>query len=314
MYYYEDEKQLIDIAKHYLTKYSNKDNIDKNKHLGKKYNSIIITILNNNLDDKTINEITKDIDITYLKQRIPIVINKYKSELSSKDKELLIEKLISKINIVNKNAKIERNKNSNKELIVFIEELIKQLLDNKITKKDIIEKMGRYKFNKSINLLKDNNISLYNKYINKYNVKEKDKYKLNIIINNIINDNIDIIDIYLYYDEYKDKLLTYYNIIKNSLNIEERRIFRNFYKINMGNDKLLSEKEIYNFINSTKIIDYSIDKYNNPIPGTGITIDNLKIIKYLKDNNIPITNKTINAMTDRLKNEIVNQNIRKLNK
>ena len=166
-------------------------------------------------------------------------------------------------------------------------------------------------FNQYIESIKELDTELYNKY-NCYinNIHSKNFAILmskvsNLIqlIKNGIEENgkkreFNIVDYYKYTSLSFDELI---RIVNGKINSSDYRILRTFIAKHK-NDKKLSPNDIHNLYNQKDMIGIEFDGNGNVIPGTGREItkeEKEKIIKYLKSNNIPITNKTYNIIFKR---------------
>ena len=221
----------------------------------------------------------------------------------------------------------EKNKIAkDQERILLIESLFKPVLKNKMTDKQLIRQISRSSYNRYLELLKKYSPDFYGKYIKKLE-KEKQmnelmEKKLDIEIKNIYNHIVngieteeglrefDMVDYYKLYGKYNNYLIEYIKNNCNKLSINEIKTLKSFHQTNVINDEVLSPKKINDFKETIIEFNCQKDQYGYLIPNSGITIsreEKENMLKYLKDNKIPITNKTTRALINRYKASMLNK-------
>lgn len=172
-------------------------------------------------------------------------------------------------------------------------------------------------FNNYVNIIKNRNQELYEKYKEKIENNMKQNFAINasivkkiiLMLKNGIEENgalrkFDILD---YYQNTK---LSFDNFTKIAVQIcskQELNLLKKFIKDN--SKYTIDTTHIEETIMKEKVeINYQLDKNGMPIPGTGEIFDDeskIKIINYLKRNKIPLNMKTYNLARRRYINGIL---------
>ena len=297
-----------------------------------KYNSVLNKIIK--IDNKE--EIKKTIEksgcnLADLLYKVPTFLRIHKKELTDSEKDYYEKELKNKImpsyikwkkelkekNIINRKEKTIQQE---KELVPLIEELFIQLINNKVTEKELKSKLNYNTYKKYLRILKTYSNDLYKEYTKKISEDKNTEENMFLELDNIIDElirklvngittengtrNFDIIDFYTEYEKYINYTPNYLKRRETVLTNAEIRLLRTFYKKNIEDDKELNNKTREDFINSIYYFDYKKDKNGFPIPNTGKTVGKQEkkyMLVYLKEKNIPITKKTTTAMVNRYK-------------
>lgn len=232
------------------------------------------------------------------------------------------DEILNKLNIyadyLNENRKRESDLKKIEQKNKYIEEnldkarlIVNEYLDsnyNDINQYCLNENLEKKVFDKYLELVKNNDEQLYVRYLQRI---EDDKNKVyedllartlividlikNGVVENVVKREFDLVDYYKYLPLGFDRMM---KIVRESINPDDYKLLGAFvgkYKT----ERELSDFEINNIYNTKTIINVQFDEENKIIPGSGreITIEEKQnIIKYLKDNNIPVTNKTYNII------------------
>lgn len=340
-YGYLTEMTFINNGKKYIEEYLKLDLYSKNDPLVPGLNTKYNSTLNKLIYIENEEEITELIqeskcDLTSLRNKIPGFIRLYMNSLTEDEQKELTESLENKIKKESKRREKERKEkvklatkeriaSREKEKIMLIESAFKEVLRNEITEKQLIKQISRASYKRYLEILKEYSPEFYNKYIKKL---EKDKQKrelmqkeLNIEIENLYNNIVngidteeglrefDVVDYYKLYRKYNNYILDYIRNNEQNLGAEKITVLKKFYS-NILYDEALNAKKIIEFKETIFEFDCKQDRFGFLIPNSGITIsleEKEKMLKYLKDNKIPITNKSIRALINRYKNKALNK-------
>lgn len=209
-----------------------------------------------------------------------------------------------------KQIKDEQKEQANNELLKQAEEIIIGYINSGCsTTEEYCTNLKLHKkmFEKYLTIIKENNDVLYNDFVKYEEQKEKKTYNellsnslivIDLLKNGVVENGVkrefDLIDYYKYLPIGFDRML---RIIRDDLNLDDYKLLSTYVK-EIKNEDELSEVAINNIYNTKTIVGVKIDEENNIIPGTGREItkeEKQNIINYLKEVNIPITNKTYNA-------------------
>lgn len=191
----------------------------------------------------------------------------------------------------------------------------------------MINNLGKKRFNRLLDVLKEIDEDFYNMYIktvNWQNIEQEQEqqnknFKIHQMIYEIVNylkngieeDNklrkFDIVDFYLLY---KDDMKEIYTQISKCISIKDDiKLIKNFINENVNSEKIFADYK-KRLVEGIDRINCEKDERGYPIPYTGIVIpieEKISWFEYLENNNIPVTDKTYNAMrkryTNRLKKE-----------
>lgn len=244
----------------------------------------------------------------------------------------LREDLFNKLKIYHDYLKLNRDRVKEEQKIKDKSQYVKENLATAVSivinfingKYDNTEKycldiqLEKTDFDKYLELVRQNDEQLYNKYLqhiesNKNKVYEDLLSKALIVINLIKNGveekgakrDFDLVDYYKYLPLGFDRML---RIFRENLDLDDYKLLSTYINKNK-NDKELSDTEINNIYNMKTIVNVQLDEENKVIPGTGreITVEEKQnIVNYLRNNNIPVTNKTYNIIYRRwLSGELV---------
>lgn len=173
-------------------------------------------------------------------------------------------------------------------------------------------------FNKYVEIVKEYDFNLFNKYAEKTSNVSKQSYaiimsKAKSIIDKIKNGveledgskrDFTIVDYYLTTKLNLDEL---FSLVKKDLTSDDVRAFRNFASKNK-NLQLWGEQKIENYYNMNITVGNKFDKNKNIIVNSGheLSLEEKKyIVKYIKSLNIPLCWQTVNI----IQKEIFNENI-----
>ena len=196
----------------------------------------------------------------------------------------------------------------------------------------MINNLGKKRFNRLLDVLKEIDADFYNMYIetvNWQNIEQEQEqqnkiFKIHQMIYEIVNylkngieeDNgfrkFDIVDFYLLYkDDIKGiyKQISKCNLINDDLNL-----IKDFINENVYYSKKIFADYKKRLVEGIDIINCEKDERGYPIPNTGIVIpieEKKSWFEYLENNNIPVTDKTYKAMINRYKIELKNEERRK---
>lgn len=343
MYNYLTEITFINNGKKYAEEYLKIVNFDsKNDYLVAGLKSQYHSTLNRLIYTEDEEEIAKIIeeskcDLAKLRQKVASFIRLFMSNLTEEEQKKLSESLNSKIKKESIKREEERKEKAKitakekatakeQEKIILIESLFKPVLKNKMTDKELIRQISRPSYNRYLEALRKYSPDFYNKYMKKL---EKDKQlselmekELDIEIKNIYNHivngieteeglrDFDMVDYYKLYGKYNNYLIDYIRNNRHKLSTNEIKTLKAFHHLNVLNDEVLNTKRINDFKETILEFNCQKDQYGYLIPNSGITIskeEKENMIKYLKDNKIPITNKTTRALINRYKANALNK-------
>ena len=338
MYGYLTETGFISNGKKYIEEYLKPVNLNSKDEslvpsINSKYNSILNKLIYTE-DEEEISKLIKEssCDLETLRQNIPGFIRLYMCILTETEQKKLTINLESKIKKESEKEE-EINKTSELEKIMLIENLFNPVLKNKMTEKELARQLSINVYNKYLETLKKCSPAFYKKYINKL----KNDKKANEIINKELDTEIkklyshivngieteegirdfDIIDYYKLYGKYNKSILEYIRNNIEKLNVQEIRVLKSFYHYNILSDEVLRKKGIEDFKETIIEFNCKEDKFGFLIPNSGIIIpieEKENMLKYLKDNKIPVTNKTTRALINRYKENVLNKSIVKTRK
>lgn len=242
-----------------------------------------------------------------LKQKIDIYLNYCK-----KRNKLIVE------------AVVKEKRRQRKEQIVLenmpkAEKYINMFINQEvITKKDFCKstKLNLSDFEAFVELVKNNNKELYEKYLQKIKFEANQRYLdfifqinevIELIKNGVIEENGNVREFNLldYYLIIKLNNETVFDIGKKVLDNQEMNLLRKFIGKNSTN------VIFYDSINLKKLLDEKVeincqkDKKGFPIPGTGKIItreEKQSIIDYLMENRVPLNSKTYDIALKRYLN------------
>ena len=339
MYDYTDGNSLIEAGKRYAKKYLHYSAeeitamIRKKHNINTKYKDLIGQIIELT-DEKEIAELfNKDnYKINEVLNRIEYYIKHYKNDLTIEEQKILLEETLKKIRPIkneyekNKNERAkERQRKRDKEAL----ERFKEVINGNLTEKELINNLGKKRFNKLLNLLDADFYNLYIETVN-WQIKEQEQeqknkiFKIHQMIYEIVNylkngietenglREFDVIDFYLLY---KDDMKEIYTQIIECISIKDDIVLiKNFIKENVYNSEIIFADYKKRLVEGIDIINCEKDERGYPIPNTGIVIpieEKKSWFEYLENNNIPATNKTYKAMINRYKIELKNEERRK---
>ena len=334
MYDYTGGNSLIEAGKRYAINYLNYSTeeitamIRKKHNINTKYKDLIGKIIELT-DEKEIAELfNKDnYNINEVLNRIEYYIKHYKRGLTIEAQTILLEETLEKIRPIkneyeknkNERAKERQRKRDKKALEKF-----KEVINGNLTEKELINNLGKKRFNILLNLLKEIDADFYNMYIETVNwqIKEQEQeqqnkiFKIHQMIYEIVNylkngietenglREFDVIDFYLLY---KDDMKEIYTQIRECISIKDDiKLIKNFINENV-NSKIIFADYKKRLVEGIDRINCEKDERGYPIPNTGIVIpkeEKISWFEYLENNNIPVTNKTYNAMRKRYINRL----------
>lgn len=168
--------------------------------------------------------------------------------------------------------------------------------------------LSKRHFDKYLELVKNNDEQLYNDYLEHIENKKNKAYEklltnslivIDLIKNGVVENGtkreFDLVDYYKYLPLGFDKQL---RMVRDSINQDDYKLLC-VYAGSIKNEQLLSDAEIENLYNMKNVVNVKLDEENNIIPGSGREItkeEKQNLINYLEDNNIPVTNKSYNAI------------------
>lgn len=338
-YDYTSDTTLIEAGKKYASEYL---------HLSKEEIASMIKNAHNNTSNTRYNDLLKKIIelkdpneiaelfekesyiMSELINKIDTYIRIHRSELSIEEQKKLAEEIRAKIKPIQEKIKLKQKK-INKYRIEIEEikrdiatlNLFIEVIKGKLTEKELLYKIGKSRFNRCLELLKDIDIDFYNEYIKaverQIETQQKENNEIKKMINEIINylqngietenglREFDVIDFYLLYSKYSNEIQKQ---IKNcDLTKNERTLISKFINQNINPliNKRINTKCI---IEGTDII-YLEDGSGNKNPKEIKKPEKILLFEYLKSNNIPATDKTYKAMINRYKIELQNEERRK---
>lgn len=232
------------------------------------------------------------------------------------------EDIFNKLNLyfdyLKENRKLDQEAKRTEKANQYVEEnldnartIINGYIDGKyddINKYCLDTNMEKRLFDKYLEVIKNNDESLYTKYLQHIESNKNKVYEdlmsrslivINLIKNGVIENDtkrdFDISDYYKYLPIGFERML---RIVRPGLTNDDYKLLCSYvgqYK----NERELSEEEINNIYDMKTIANVQFDESNKVIPGSGreITIEEKQnIVKYLNNNNIPVTNKTYNVI------------------
>ena len=336
LYGYRNEERLIINAKLYSQEYLNMTSeelreIKMKYHISEKTKKYFIFIENliNSQNEEEIEKLFMEekYDMKDLLYKIPQYLTINRKDLSKEEQNKLEKEILRKIKIIIEKAnKIQDAKKNialkEKQRVRDIEtlEMFKDVINGKITENDLLKKMEKQRFNRCLELLKEIDIELYNKYEEKVAIDIKTEQNKNNKIEEIIYEIIDYlkngiedkdglrefdrIDLYLLYSNYIKDIPKHIN--KCNLTIDEIKLIKTFLRQEAIFEQRIAEKEKKMYIEGIDIINCDRDERGYPIPNTGEIIpseEKKSWFEYLENNNIPVTRKNYNIMMKRYKNK-----------
>lgn len=180
-----------------------------------------------------------------------------------------------------------------------------------------VHNIDRDVFSNYVAIVKEKDLDLFNLYDNKVKTLQSQRYaviieKVNLIINYLKNGveeygvtrQFDLIDYYMITSISLSQIL---KLSKDFLSKDNLLLLKKFINQNISGEK--NNPSIIKQIMSEKvIINYEKDKNGLPIPGTEELFSNdekERLIKFLKNNNIPINLKTYNLVFRRYRNGLL---------
>ena len=344
MYDYIDDNSLIEAGKRYAKKYLHYSTeeitamIRKKHNINTKYKDLIGQIIELT-DEKEIAELFDNYTIYNLFNKIEYYIKHYKKDLTSEEQNKLLTKTLEKIRPIieekelnKKNKAKERQRERDKEAL----EKFKEVINGNLTEKELINNLGKKRFNRLLDVLKEIDNDFYNMYIktvNWQNIEQEQEqqnkiFKIHQMIYEIVNylkngieeDNklrkFDIVDFYLLY---KDDIKEIYKQISECISIKDDiKLIKNFINENVYYSKKIFAGYKKRLVEGIDRINCEKDERELLIPNTGIVIpieEKKSWFEYLERNNIPVTDKTYNAMRKRYLNKLDNNKfVKKLTK
>ena len=333
------------LARHYMLEVLGMNDIQQEEHRNKRlayrkdynfnendsYNSIYIGLYNRLLGENDYHDIIKafsELNTNYyaIKHALTNLIISY--NLPNNIREELLGKLTIYADYLKENRKLEeaakKTEKENKYIEGNLENarlIIAEYLNSNysdINQYCLNANLERKVFDKYLELVKNNDEQLYTKYLQRIEDDKNKSYEdllsrtlkvIDLIKNGVVENGVkrefDLVDYYRYLPLGFDKML---RIVRDGINHEDYKLL-GAYVGKHKNDRELSEVEIDNIYNVKTLINVEFDEENKVIPGSGreITIqEKQNIVKYLIDNNIPVTNKTYNIIYRRwLSGELV---------
>ena len=312
-------KQIVNYAYEYSKKYLKAEDIVLSQNSKKKPGFFFVfqklKTLNNEQEIFSLLD-SCGIDVEYLKSQIPNYLVGYeKSENYEKVKEILQEriKIYFKYSSLRKEkerqkikeAKARQNEEENlKDATKYISMFIDAKEFHSIKAFCSFAKIDESTFNNYVNIIKNRNQELYEKYKEKTERNTKQHFVIHAsIVKKIVsmlkkgieeNETKRKFDILDYYQNTK---LDFSSLTKIAIQIcskQELNLLKRFIKDN--SKYTTSVVHIEEKIMKEKVeVHHQLDKNGMPIPGTGEIFDDeskIKIINYLRENNIPLNMKT----------------------
>lgn len=280
-----------------------------------------VAVINNVMkakSDKEVIDILNSYDSTleYLKDHINTYLlyyndNNYNREQIKNKIDIYTNYLKNKRTEANEIRKQEKHQLYIEENLDLAKQTVHQFLNGDY------EKIGDFcissgvdikQFEKYVNIIKESDKELYNKYIGQIDNNQSKRFavlldkckKIIELIKNGVEENdkrrdFDLVDYYKITSLNFEGLL---NIIKGHLSAEDYRVLRIFIAKNK-NDKDMTSLDVSNLYNAKIVVGGQFDAKRNIIPGTGREItkeEKQSIIMYLNKNNIRLTNKTYNII------------------
>lgn len=203
----------------------------------------------------------------------------------------------------NELKKIEKVKNNVESILENAKNIVNQFINSSyenIKQFCISINLKEEKFNEYINLVKENDLDLYEKYKAKVNAVHSQNFAIlskfvenifNFIKNGIeengVKRDFDLLD---YYQLTSMERATFLDIAKRNLKKDDiNKILKFLRKYNSS--KKLTKSNLEQIFEEKTIVGIEFDEDKRPIPGTGRLIskeEKQKIIDYLKENNIPL--------------------------
>lgn len=276
-------------------------------------------------------EILSDVDIND-KDRIIEVFNNYKGKialtkikdqiadyvLSYRKKEVsLTSDLTKKIEIYKEYKKSISNKGKKKQNENDLEvatTFVSTFIDSEYSNKDKFcekIKLPIEGFNKYVDLIKKHDNNLYNSYIKKIESESNKEFDLLTsliltILKRIQENDFDLVDYYLITKHHFKNLNEFDKVCRNvlankTITKDEYGLIKHFLLKNAcfkSDNNLctdLKPMKVKKIMSTYDEIDTQVDKYGNDIKGSGRVItteEKEDMIKFLKDNNVPINSKT----------------------
>ncbi len=325
-------KQIEKYVKEYYTKNQDQESTRFNKKKAI-YSYALDKLQKLNTDSEIISLLdSSGMEISYLKSCInPYIIIYIKPntfEEYKKEEEIFLKKLeiyskcLSQRKKEQQNKEKEEEKSKNeKENLEDATKYISMYIETKEFKSiksfcDFIN-IDIKTFNNYVNIIKNRNQELYEKYKEKIENNMKQNFAINAsivrkivsMIKNGVEEN-GVLRKFDILDYYQNTKLSFDNFTKIAIQIcskQELNLLKRFIKDNSKYTTYTTHIE--ETIMKEKIeINHRLDKNGMPIPGTGEIFDDeskIKIINYLRKNNIPLNLKTYNLARRRYINGIL---------